>query len=102
MREWLERSDAFEMAAPQVLPILNFRVRLHGGSEAEIERANAALVDEVTRDGRRWISLTKVNGRSVIRMMIISYLTEERHLRDLQQALVAAVERVLKPAGARA
>jgi len=102
MREWLESSDAFEMAAPQVLPILNFRVQMPAASEAESERANAAVVDEVTRDGRRWISLTKVNGKSVIRMMIISYLTEERHLRDLQQALVAAAERVLKPAGARA
>jgi len=102
MREWVEQSDVFEMATPQVLPILNFRVRLADATEAEIARANAAVVDEVTRDGRRWISLTNVNGRSVIRMMIISYLTEERHLHDLQQALVAAASKVLKPASARA
>ena len=102
MREWIERSDTFEMAAPQVLPILNFRVKLAGANEAEAARANAAVVDEVTRDGRRWISLTNVNGRSVIRMMIISYLTEERHLRELQEALVAAAKHVLKSAGARA
>ncbi|MDP9267745.1 MAG: pyridoxal-dependent decarboxylase [Acidobacteriota bacterium] len=103
MREWIERSDAFEMAAPQVLPILNFRVQLPGTtmSEADVARANAAVVEEVTRDGRRWISLTNVNGRSVIRMMIISYLTGESHLHDLQQALVVAARTVLKPAGAR-
>src|SRR3954469_6432234 len=105
MREWIESSDAFEMAAPQVVPILNFRVKLPGASEQEIERANAAVIDEVTRHGERWISLTNVNGRSVIRMMIISYLTEERHLQSLQQALVAAAKQAksaLKPAGARA
>src|SRR3954447_13751502 len=58
MREWLEASDDFEMAAPQVLPILNFRVKTAGTPtpEAGIERANAAVVDEVTRYGRRWIS----------------------------------------------
>jgi hypothetical protein len=44
-------------------------------------------VEEVTRDGRRWISETAVNGRSVLRMMVISYLTEERHLDDLGSAL---------------
>jgi glutamate/tyrosine decarboxylase-like PLP-dependent enzyme len=102
MRKWVEGSTEFELAAPQVLPILNLRVRLPGASEDEIDRANAAIVEEVTRDGRRWLSLTKVSGRSVIRMMIISYLTEERHLRDLQQALAGAAKRALKPAGARA
>jgi hypothetical protein len=32
-----------------------------------------------------------VNGRSVLRMMVISYLTEERHLQALEHALLAAV-----------
>ena len=31
-----------------------------------------------------------MNGRSVIRMMVISYLTEERHLQALEQALTKA------------
>lgn len=102
MREWVGRSAEFDLAVPGTLPILNLRVKLPGATEAEIDRANAAVVDEVTRDGRRWVSLTRVNGRSVIRMMIISYLTEERHLKELQQALAAGAQRLLKPAGARA
>ncbi len=63
--------------------------------------ANAAVVDEVTRDGKRWISLTTVNGRSVIRMMIISYLTTDKNLAGLQQALVAAAKRLTVGAAAR-
>jgi predicted DNA-binding ribbon-helix-helix protein len=47
-------------------------------------------VDEVTCDGRRWISETIVNGQSVIRVMVVSYLTEQRHIRALQEAMVAA------------
>jgi hypothetical protein len=35
-------------------------------------------LDSATRR-RRWISETKVNGNSVLRMIVISYLTEERH-----------------------
>jgi hypothetical protein len=34
-----------------------------------------------------------VNRRSVIRMMVISYLTEERHLTQLQEALTAAADK---------
>jgi hypothetical protein len=42
------------------------------------------------RDGRRWISETVVNGGSVLRMMIINYRTEERHLAKLQDVLTSA------------
>ena len=86
---WFERSEHFEMATPQVLPILNFRLR--GLPEEELAAAHARLVEEVTRDGQRWISQTYVNGRSVLRMMIISYLTKEEHVAQLQAALLHAV-----------
>jgi glutamate/tyrosine decarboxylase-like PLP-dependent enzyme len=87
--DWFQRSEPFELAAPQVLPILNFRLR--GVSEHELSAAHARLVEDVTHDGQRWISQTYVNGRSVLRMMIISYLTTEEHVRALQQALEQAV-----------
>jgi len=48
----------------------------------------------VTADGTSWISETRVNGRSVMRMMVISYLTEERHMQSLQQALSQAAAAV--------
>jgi hypothetical protein len=35
-----------------------------------------------------------MNGHSVLRMMIISYLTEERHLAELGKALTAAASKV--------
>ncbi len=68
-------SQHFELAAPQVLPIVNFRVKLPGASDEQIRVVNQAIVQEVTHDGRRWISTTLVNGKSVIRVMVISYLT---------------------------
>ena len=49
-------------------------------------------MEEVTRDGSRWISETKVRGQSVLRMMVISYLTEERHLQGLETALANAAK----------
>src|SRR5437764_657318 len=76
------------------LPILNCRVRAPGDEE-QTSVANLAVVEEVTRDGRRWISETKVAGHSVIRIMIVSYLTGKKQIADLQAAMTAAAEKAL-------
>jgi aromatic-L-amino-acid/L-tryptophan decarboxylase len=92
--EWVKASEHFELAAPQVLPIVVFRFKAAAPSPCQLAEVHASIVDEVTRDGRRWISETKVNGQSVLRMMVISYLTEERHLRELGNALADAATRL--------
>ena len=94
---WVRTSELFELAAPQVLPIVNFRIKRAGITDEELRAAHEAIVHEVTRDGRRWISTTLINGQSVIRMMVISYLTAHRHLEDL---MIAVTEAAKKHAGA--
>jgi aromatic-L-amino-acid/L-tryptophan decarboxylase len=96
--QWAAASESFELAAPQVLPILNLRVRAEGASAEDLGRLHSAIIEEVNHDGQRWISQATVNGKSVIRVMIISYLSEQRHLQGLQTALDAAACKV-KPAG---
>ena len=90
---WIRASEHFELAAPQILPIVAFRFKANL-SQQNLAEAHARIVEEVTRDGRRWISESSVNGRSVLRMMVISYLTEERHLRELGNALTEAATRL--------
>ena len=87
---WVGRSELFELAAPMAVPILNLRLKGIADSKRRAALHNA-VVEEVTRDGGRWISETLVNGESVIRVMVISYLTEKRHLEGLQEALTSAV-----------
>jgi aromatic-L-amino-acid/L-tryptophan decarboxylase len=93
--DWVARSEQFELSAPMIVPIINLRIKGIADPQKRAALHNA-IVDEVTRDGRRWISETVVNGESAIRVMVVSYLTEERHLVALQEALVAAAE-VLTP-----
>ncbi|HKD82101.1 MAG TPA: pyridoxal-dependent decarboxylase [Candidatus Angelobacter sp.] len=95
---WVRNSEMFELAAPQVLPIVNFRLKLPNASGEERRAAHDAIVHEATRDGRRWISTTLVNGQSVIRMMVISYLTAHRHLEDLMIALTEAAQKLASKA----
>jgi glutamate/tyrosine decarboxylase-like PLP-dependent enzyme len=96
--EWLEQSEYFELTAPPMLTIVNFRAKATGLDTQQSAALPAKITDEVTRDGQRWISDTVVNGESVLRMMVISYLTEERHLHDLQAALDAAAQAATSPA----
>jgi glutamate/tyrosine decarboxylase-like PLP-dependent enzyme len=88
--DWLKRSEHFELMNDPQLTIVNFRPK--GVPESEAAAANSAIVDEVTRDGRRWISQTVAGGKNVMRMMVISYLTSEKQLAELEQALVAAAK----------
>ena len=88
---WLEASPHFELATPQVLPIVTFRLRRVGLRPEKLAAAHNEIVEQVTCDGQRWISETTVRGQSVLRMMVISYLTEQRHLQGLEEALNAAV-----------
>ena len=88
---WVESSQQFELATPQVLPIVNLRLKNAGVGE-ELAQAHIDLVDCVTRDGSRWISETRVAGQSVIRIMIVSYLTGEREIEALQSALIEATK----------
>jgi glutamate/tyrosine decarboxylase-like PLP-dependent enzyme len=95
---WVTASEDFELAVPPMLPIVSFRFKPAGHSPQQLAANHDAIVDEVTRDGSRWISETKVRGESVLRIMVISYLTEERHLQSLESALTNAAKRLKHPA----
>jgi glutamate/tyrosine decarboxylase-like PLP-dependent enzyme len=88
--EWLAGSEHFQLAARPTLPIVNFRVKASVRKAMPEAAAHAAVVEAVTKSGERWISETTVNGASVMRMMVISYLTGERQIENLQASLDAA------------
>ncbi len=91
-------TGAFDLATPRRLTILNFRARAArqlGLPEEEIARLHHAIAAEITQDGQQWISTTRVRGRSVLRMMVISYLTEEQHIDALALRLQHAAKTVL-------
>jgi len=94
-REQVERSRYFQLFAPPMLPIFNLCLRRPAGNEAGNAQILQAIVNEVTRDGKQWISSTLVNGSTVIRVMIISYLTEQSHLERLLERLHEAASAVI-------
>jgi ribosomal silencing factor RsfS len=81
---------------------VTFRLKAAGLSPAQVAAVHDRVVQEVTRDGSRWISETRLRGQSVLRMMVISYLTEERHLQSLQDALTNAANAMIVKAKTKA
>jgi len=92
------KTGLFELATPRRLTILNFRataIRELPLSEEEVARLHHDIAQEFTRDGQQWVSTTRVQGRSVLRMMVISYLTEQRHIDALVEKLQLAAKTVI-------
>jgi glutamate/tyrosine decarboxylase-like PLP-dependent enzyme len=92
---WVKASEDFELAVAPTLPIVTFRLKSAGRSPQELVADHDRIVEDVTRDGGRWMSETKLRGQSVLRMMVISYLTEERHLQGLEIALANAAKQLI-------
>ena len=90
---WTQSSEHFELATPMFVPILNSRLKTTTDPD-DLARRHLALVNTVTRDGTRWISETRVAGRSVLRVMVVSYLTGESQLAGLRNALTDAAEEI--------
>ncbi len=85
--DWVRTSTHYDLVVSPTLPIVTFQWKASQLGSRELSDVHAEIVEEMTRDGRLWISDTLVRGQSALRMMVISYLTEERHLRDLEEGL---------------
>lgn len=86
-RGWVEADEDWEIAAPTPLNLVCFRHR--GGDDV-----NARILDRVNRDGRVFLTHTKLDGRLTLRMSIGQTHTGLRH--------VETAWSLLKQAGFRA
>jgi len=91
--DWIESSGTYELAGPHKLPILNFRVK-GCATEAEADAVHRQILEAATEDGKTWFSRTQVNGKNVLRLMVISYLSDEHNVSVLTHALAKAAHKV--------
>ena len=77
----------FRPAAVRVLP-----------ADAQ-DRVQQALQQRIERSGRAFFPSTVLHGRRVLRVNVNSYLTEQRHIDDLIESLVAEGKSILEQGG---
>jgi len=90
--EHIQQIDGIEVGPPPELSITFFRyVPEDVENEADIDEFNEHLMKEIHRDGRVFMSSTKIDGKFYIRAAILSFRT---HLETIQQALNIIREKI--------
>ncbi len=72
--------DDFELVAPRVLSLINFRYRPDGANDAQCDSLNERLLQMLNDSGEAYFTPNKVHGRYAIRISIGQGRTEKRHV----------------------
>ncbi len=94
--DWVKADQHFEIAAPVSMGVVCFRFvgPIAGGADAgprsapstttedNLDQLNSAIVEEINASGRAYLTQTKLQGRTVMRIGLGNVLTTEDHLRE--------------------
>jgi aromatic-L-amino-acid decarboxylase len=104
--EWVDRSPDFERLAPAPFSTVCFRARpadlsanpgpVAGASGIEhyLDSLNERLLDEVNREGKIFLSHTKLDGRFTLRLAVGHIRTTRHHVSLAWERLNAALGRL--------
>ncbi len=71
--EWVKADDRFELTAPYPLNLVCFR---HKGGDA----ANQTIMENLNRSGDLYLTHTKLDGKTTLRLCVGQYRTELQHV----------------------
>ena len=84
----------FQVGPEPDLTVATFRWAPDGTGEVEADLMNEGLVEAIRRDGRVFMTSTRVNDRFMIRMALLNHRT---HKRDVDLALRVLAELKAQP-----
>lgn len=88
---WVREDPQFEVMAPVKINLVCFRYHPSSRtvSEEELEQINKALMDEINRSGKMFITHTKLKGKFTLRLCIAQTNTTQEHVQDAWDQLRA-------------
>jgi len=106
LAEWIKNDDRFKLAAPVSMGVVCFRfvgpvagvVDVGPGSpapattEEKIDQLNSDIVEKINASGRAYLTQTKLNDRTVMRIGLGNVLTTEDHLRIVWEMIRKTAE----------
>jgi aromatic-L-amino-acid decarboxylase len=78
--DWVRIDGRFELAAPVSMGVVCFR--FIGTEQENTDRLNSEIVERINASGRAYLTQTKLNGRTVMRVGFGNVLTTEQHARN--------------------
>jgi aromatic-L-amino-acid/L-tryptophan decarboxylase len=83
-QRYVEESEQLELLAPATLGVFCFRRKPEGvEDEAELERLNRALVQELMESGRGMVSTTMIRDRCAVRCCVLNHSSTEDDLLEV-------------------
>lgn len=76
--EWIMKDDRFELSAPVSMGVVCFR--FIAPKENRIDIVNSEMVERINASGRAYLTQTKLDCRTVMRIGLGNVLTTEEHL----------------------
>jgi aromatic-L-amino-acid decarboxylase len=86
LADWVKIDNRFELAAPVSMGVVCFRFvagdedSSESVRESKIDKLNSEIVERINASGRAYLTQTKLNGRTVMRVGLGNVLTTEEHL----------------------
>ncbi|MFH1241815.1 MAG: pyridoxal-dependent decarboxylase [Pseudomonadota bacterium] len=90
-KKWVEGHRAFELLAPVNLSVVCFRLN-DGRPEEALEVLNKKFHESLNKTGKVYLTHTSLKGKYAIRMAIGQRTTEEKHVKEAWDLIVAKAE----------
>ena len=95
VKTWVGEHEFFELMAPVHLSLVCFRMN-DGRNELELNELNRELLDKINRSGKVFLTHTVLKNKFVIRMVVGSRTTEERHVKEAWKLIVSEAEELVR------
>jgi aromatic-L-amino-acid decarboxylase len=92
---WIEEHKDFELMAPVSLSLVCFRLN-DGRDEEALDDLNSRLLESLNQTGKVFLTHTSLRGKYVLRLVIGTRTTEERHVKEAWELIRTKAAEVLK------
>lgn len=99
LADWIDEAQGWRRVAPVPFSTVVFRLAPEGMEGEESDALNAALLEEVNRQGETFLSHTRLDGRICIRLAIGNLRTTRTHVERAWTLVRAAGDRLLAAGG---
>ncbi len=91
---WVAGTDGFELMAPVNFSVVCFRLN-DGRVEERLTELNKSFEEAINRTGKVFLTHTSLKGKYVLRMVIGSRTTEERHVIEAWNLMLETARQLL-------
>jgi aromatic-L-amino-acid decarboxylase len=92
LADWIKIDKRFELTAPVVMGVVCFR--FIAAENDQLDMLNSKIIERINASGRAYLTRTKLNGRTVMRVGLGNILTTEEHLRNVWGMIQEAADKL--------